>query len=139
MIDLNRRPITEIIVHCSDSPDDRWVSVEEIRTWHIRDRGFRDIGYHYVVLKDGRVETGRNVNIIGAHCYGHNVHSIGVCWVGRHDCNEKQMPALVKLVKDLLFIYNLGPGDVKGHCEYESHKTCPNLPMDDFRKRLGEK
>lgn len=128
------RPIDKIIVHCSDSPDDRTsVNAKEIDRWH-RERGFRMIGYHYVITKDGHVETGRNPNIIGAHCRGHNLHSIGICWVGRHDCNREQYGRLLALISELLATYKLPASAVFGHKEFESGKTCPNLDMDALRR-----
>ncbi|MDE7449444.1 MAG: N-acetylmuramoyl-L-alanine amidase [Paramuribaculum sp.] len=75
------RQITEIIVHCTATPAGRPVSVTEIDRWH-RARGFRSIGYHYVVGLDGTVMEGRPEQQTGAHCKGHNSRSIGVCYVG---------------------------------------------------------
>lgn len=82
------RKITEIIVHCTATPYGRETSVEEIDAWH-RARGFKSIGYHFVIGLDGRVMTGRNIKEPGAHCKGHNAHSIGICYVGGLDPNGK--------------------------------------------------
>lgn len=57
------------------------MSADEIRKWH-KARGFKDIGYHYVIHLDGRVENGRNIEAVGTHCEGHNANSIGVVYVG---------------------------------------------------------
>ena len=76
------RPITELIVHCSATPAGRDVTASDIRRWHKEERGFADIGYHFVVRLDGRVECGRPMANIGAHCRGHNSRSVGVCYVG---------------------------------------------------------
>lgn len=75
------RPINEIIIHCSATPEGRDVSVADIRQWHLQ-RGFNDIGYHYVVYRDGSVHIGRPLRQVGAHCLGHNAHSIGICYIG---------------------------------------------------------
>ena len=75
------RDIAEIIVHCSGTPAGRDVHVADVDAWHRR-RGFDGIGYHYVVTLDGKVEAGRPVERVGAHCLGHNRRSIGVCYVG---------------------------------------------------------
>ncbi|MDE6256057.1 MAG: N-acetylmuramoyl-L-alanine amidase, partial [Muribaculaceae bacterium] len=72
------RKIDKIILHCSATPEGREVTVNDIRSWHIQ-RGFRTIGYHYVVYLDGSVHAGRPVEEIGAHCLGQNKNSIGVC------------------------------------------------------------
>lgn len=75
------RKINYIIVHCTATPEGRWVTNEEITRWH-RARGFRTIGYHYVVYLDGTVHAGRPENEAGAHCLGRNADSVGVCYVG---------------------------------------------------------
>ena len=80
------RSITEIIVHCTATPEGKPFTVQQIREWHTapkpKGNGWRDIGYHYIVYLDGSVHNGRPVEQIGAHCSGHNAHSIGVCYVG---------------------------------------------------------
>ena len=75
------RRIDEIIVHCTATPQGMAVSVSDINRWH-RQRGFASIGYHFVVYLDGTVHTDRPIDRAGAHCKGHNAHSIGVCYVG---------------------------------------------------------
>lgn len=75
------RTINEIIVHCTATPEGKDYTVEDITRWH-KARGFKTIGYHYVVYRDGTVHAGRPEDQVGAHCQGHNAHSIGVCYVG---------------------------------------------------------
>lgn len=75
------RKINRIVVHCSATPEGRDVTAADINKMHIA-RGFKKIGYHYVVRLDGTVETGRKENEIGAHAKGYNANSIGVCYVG---------------------------------------------------------
>lgn len=75
------RQINLIVVHCSATPEGRDVTAADINKMHIA-RGFKKIGYHYVVRLDGTVEKGRNENEIGAHVKGYNANSIGVCYVG---------------------------------------------------------
>jgi N-acetylmuramoyl-L-alanine amidase len=75
------RNIDYIVVHFSATPEGRDVDASQIREWHL-DRGWDDIGYHYVVKLDGTIQKGRNDDEIGAHCYGHNQNSIGVCFIG---------------------------------------------------------
>lgn len=77
----NRRKITEVIVHCSATPEGKDFTVADIRRWHLQ-RGFSDIGYHWCVYRDGSINKGRDESIIGAHCTGHNSNSIGVCYIG---------------------------------------------------------
>lgn len=76
------RTIDKIILHCTATPEGRDFSVEQIRQWHLA-RGFSDIGYHYVVSRDGSVHRGRPEKVAGAHCTGQNTCSIGVSYVSR--------------------------------------------------------
>lgn len=85
----SNRKITEIIVHCTATPEGRPTTIAELTKWH-KQRGFSTIGYHYVVMIDGVVCNGRDVNVIGAHCVNHNSNSIGVCYVGGLDISGKK-------------------------------------------------
>lgn len=77
----SKRKINEIIIHCSATPEGRDFTVAQIKQSHLQ-RGFSDIGYHYVIYRDGTLHNGRDVDISGAHCSGHNSYSIGVCYIG---------------------------------------------------------
>jgi len=79
---MKKRKVTkEIIIHCSATPEGRDYTVEDIRRWHLN-RGFKDIGYHFVIYRDGSIHVGRAKDLVGAHCEGHNAISIGVCYIG---------------------------------------------------------
>ena len=82
---MDMREINKIIVHCADTPEGRDVKTEEIKRWHTEERGWSDIGYHWVVELDGSIHAGRDESINGAHCRGHNSDSIGICYVGGAD------------------------------------------------------
>ena len=124
------RKIDEIIIHCSATPEGRDHSVADVTAWH-RARGFRTIGYHYLVHIDGRVERGRPESEIGAHGLGHNARSIGVCYVGGQasDCKTpkdtrtpEQRRMLRELVKGLQRKYR--GAKVYGHRDFAA-KACP--------------
>lgn len=124
------RKIKEIIVHCSATPESRDVRAADIRRWHVRDRGFSDIGYHFVVGIDGRVETGRPLHRSGAHCLGRNRHSVGVCYVGglnRHfkstDTRTPQQHDALKLLIGTLK-QAFPQAEVYGHRDF-ARKDCP--------------
>jgi N-acetylmuramoyl-L-alanine amidase len=125
---MNRK-ITEIIVHCSATPALRDVSAATIDLWH-RKRGFYCIGYHFVVRLDGTIENGRDINKIGAHCLGHNAHSIGICYVGGCDADlnpaDTRTPAQKKALIELLQrLKNLYPNaSIFGHRDF-APKACP--------------
>ncbi len=130
VVKKSRRAINEIIVHCTASYEGNAMTVEQIRRMHVRERGWSDIGYHYVVYLDGSIHNGRDVNIAGAHCAGHNSHSIGVVYVGGLAKNGKpadtrtaaQKAALLKLLRKLKQLYP--KATIHGHREY-ANKACP--------------
>ena len=79
---MKQSDVKEIIIHCSATREgDDSINAEVIDRWH-KERGWKGIGYHYVVLMDGTIETGRMVDQCGAHTKGHNCESIGVCYIG---------------------------------------------------------
>jgi len=137
----SKRRITEIIVHCTATPEYRDYTVADIRQWHKR-RGWSDIGYHYVVYRDGTVHEGRDVDISGAHCEGHNVNSIGVVYVGgvapdghtpKDTRTDLQKAALLSLLLDLRRMY---PGaEIHGHRDFAS-KACPSFDATKEYKRV---
>ena len=124
------RKINKIIVHCSATREGQDVSVETIRRWHVIERGWSDIGYHYVVTLNGEVKEGRDLERSGAHCKGHNRSSVGVCYVGGCDSKlnpkdtrtEKQKEALIDLITGLKQEYP--DAVVYGHNDFSS-KACP--------------
>lgn len=134
------RPVSEIIVHCAATRPE-WMKgrsldakVAEIKSWHVNDRGWSDIGYHFLIDRDGSVATGRHINSTGAHTKGHNTGSIGVCLIGGHDASasdqfadhftHQQDRALRRLIGDLIWEY--GSLKVSGHNEY-ANKGCPGF------------
>lgn len=79
------RKIDTIIVHCAATSTTSGVTTEDIARWHINDRHFRDIGYHFMVDQKGVIHQGRPLQEMGAHCKGHNATSIGICYIGGLD------------------------------------------------------
>lgn len=138
------RAITEIILHCAATPEGKDFTVEDIDRWH-RARKFAGIGYHYVIYRDGSVHPGRPVEQQGAHCTGHNAHSIGVCYIGGCAADGKtpkdtrtpaQEEAMEALVRKLMKQY---PGaTVHGHNEYAA-KACPSFDVKAWLKATGIK
>lgn len=138
-VSVNKRNIKEIIVHCSATPEGKDFTVAQIKQWHLQ-RGFSDIGYHYVVYRDGSIHTGRSEAISGAHCTGHNSISIGVCYIGGCASDGKtpkdtrtpaQKATLIKLLKDLKVKYP--KATIHGHREF-ANKACPSF---DARKEYA--
>lgn len=118
------------VIHCADTPDDMDIGVKEIREWHIA-RKFSDIGYHYVIRRDGTIEVGRPLEKMGAHAKGYNRNSVGTCLVGRDSFTHAQFEALRTIDNFLRKVYNV---DTVGHRDIGVGKTCPNF---DVKKVLG--
>ena len=132
-IKKSKRAITEIIIHCTATPEGKDYTIDDVRRWH-KDRGFSDVGYHYVIGRHGEVWEGRDVDIQGAHCAagGHNRNSIGVCYVGGISAlNGKakdtrtlaQKAAMLNLLNELLETYP--NAKIYGHHDFERNKDCP--------------
>ncbi len=139
------RVIKEIIVHCSATPPDMNIGANEIRKWHTdpppSGRGWRDIGYHYVIRRNGEVDHGRDENVVGAHCEGHNANSIGICLVGginkQGDAENNFTPEQFATLKNWLkAIRDDHPGStIHGHNEFSS-KACPSFNVQDWLKEV---
>ena len=137
----NRKTTTEIIIHCSATPPDMDIGVEEIDQWH-RQRGWNGCGYHYVIRRDGTVEEGRPDDQVGAHAKGHNAFSVGVCMVGGLDedgepdnnFTSDQCTTLVEILGDLVCKYP--KVKVVGHNEI-SAKSCPSFDVQEWLGLTG--
>lgn len=139
------RKIDRIVVHCAATTPDMDVGVKEIREWHLK-RGFADVGYHYVIRRDGSIEKGRPDNIAGAHVEGYNRFSLGVCLVGgcrreggklvtENNFTPYQMDVLAELLKQLQGKY--GQVEICGHRDLNKGKDCPSFSVKDFLIQRG--
>ena len=125
------RHIDTAIVHCSDTPAERDVTAADIRRWHVEQNEWSDIGYHFVIRRDGTLEEGRPVARAGAHVRGHNDNSIGICLVGgmgpkgkpEFNFTYRQMARLLTLLTDLKSQYGLKR--IAGHRDFDAGKECP--------------
>lgn len=123
------RKITLLIVHCSATPEGKDYGAADIDRWH-RQKGWSQIGYHYVIRLDGTIERGRPESVVGAHCQHHNRHSIGICYIGGLSGDGKpadtrtsaQRTALLHLLKSLHERYPRAV--IVGHNTF-AHKSCP--------------
>ena len=125
------RTITLIVIHCSATPEGRGLDAGACRLDHVRNRHFSDIGYHYYVTRDGTVHAGRPPERVGAHCKGHNRHSVGICYEGGLDAEGRprdtrtgpQKEALRSLVRELRRRFPRAL--VVGHRDLDPMKDCP--------------
>jgi N-acetylmuramoyl-L-alanine amidase len=136
---MNFKPLRDVdllVVHCSATRESQDIGVEDIRRWH-KQRGFLDVGYHYVIRRDGTRETGRPESVPGAHARGWNHRSIGICLAGGVMPNGKtpednftvaQWDELKALLLELRTRY---PGaDIVGHGDLPGvNKACPSFDV----------
>jgi N-acetylmuramoyl-L-alanine amidase len=94
-------------------------------------RGWKEIGYHFLVQPSGEIQAGRSVDEIGAHVQGHNEGNVGVCLIGTDAFPDDQLLALRKLVQVLLKQFGIPAWEIYCHYEFDTAraqgKTCPNL------------
>lgn len=135
------RKLDKIILHCTATPEGQDTNVEAIRKDHLR-RGFSDIGYHYVIYRDGSIHEGRPIEKIGAHTTGYNTGSVGICYVGglenkpgtpykklkpKDTRTEAQKKSMEWLIRKLMQEYPTIK-EVHGHYEY-ANKACPSFDV----------
>ncbi len=138
------RHINEIIVHCAATRPNMDIGVKEIRHWHVHGNKWQDIGYHFVIRRDGTVENGRPLEISGAHTSGRNSNSIGVCLVGgvnqedytvpENNFTLEQFDALETLFRQLKADFSVE--QISGHRDY-ANKACPSFDVHGFVAERG--
>ena len=120
---LEAQNVKYLVVHCSDSPDDENIGAREIHALH-QSFGWHGCGYHRVIRRDGTVESGRPDYWIGAHVYGHNEESLGVCLIGRKEFTDAQFNALEELLRSWQTDYP--KAQILGPVSY-THLTLPTI------------
>lgn len=137
------RPITEIIVHCSATPEGKDYSSATISSWHQAEKfsSYIDpktgkimyVGYHYLIHPDGTIEACRPENVRGCHVVNHNANSIGVCIIGgvasdgktpKDTRTPQQKASLLKFLKELKSRYMAAK--IYGHRDFAA-KACPSF------------
>lgn len=142
------RPIAELIIHCTATRAEWWKTrtanqkVREVRKWHVEDRGWSDIGYHFLIDRDGTIVEGRPLERSGAHTRGHNKGSIGIALFGGHGGSENdqfgdhftldQEVALRGLIDRLQSQF--GPLNVSGHNQYDA-RACPCFRVPEWHRK----
>lgn len=136
---MKEKDIDAIVIHCSATKEGKDYTVKDIDRWH-KERGFKEIGYHFVIYRDGSVHAGRELPKDGAHANtpgvsgkSYNLHSIGICYIGGLDKDGKtpkdtrtdeQKKAMMELVDYLMTRYPTIT-EVIGHRD-----TSPDLDGD---------
>lgn len=131
--------INNIVIHHSASGRDT-TSVDMIRTWH-KNKGYADIGYHYIITGDGKLHVGRPADQVGAHAYGRNKDTLGICLTGDFNTelpSKLQMDTLIQLVATLAKRHKLNPQAVIGHRDTIA-TACPGNLLYNRLPELREK
>ncbi len=131
------KKIKFIAVHHSQKKID---SVKRIRNLHVKINKWDDIGYHYLIEKNGKLCKGRSEKFVGAHVYGHNKNSLGICLIGNFDeesPTKKQIQTLIKFLKQKTKKFKISVKNILGHREFpDVTKTCPGkfVNLDEIRR-----
>ncbi|QDP52349.1 MAG: putative endolysin [Prokaryotic dsDNA virus sp.] len=132
-----------ITVHCSANKKGRYLTVNELRRYHVETLKWSDVGYHYVIRTDGAVDKGRPLTQQGAHVRGHNKNNIGICLIGGLDAKGKpsftytdaQMHALYGLVISLCLEHGISYHKVCGHRDFSPDLNGDGeITSDEFIK-----
>lgn len=143
------RNIDEIVIHCTATRPEWWSNkttqekVDEVRRWHVSaPRNWRDIGYHWLIDRDGTVVPGRPESQTGAHVRGHNANTIGVSLFGGHGSSNddafeenftpEQDAALRQLLQEIQSRHTIRK--ISGHNEY-ANKACPGFRVSNWLQR----
>jgi len=138
-----------IILHHSFSRDHDRLDWADVYKWHVHENGWVDIGYHWGLEKIGaryQILLGRPLHMHGAHCREQNMNmrSFGLCFIGNFDAvppKKEQWEVGVNFVADLCITFNIKVGNVYGHRDFATYKSCPGRMFDvgKFRSEVNEK
>ncbi|MDO4782548.1 MAG: N-acetylmuramoyl-L-alanine amidase [Capnocytophaga felis] len=147
----SKRTIKYIVVHCTATPEGREHTAQDIDRWH-KAKGWRGIGYNYVIRLDGMIELGRDVDEVPAHVVGYNKSSIGIVYIGGCEKNktlvngkmiykakdtrtQRQKESILHLLKDLKKLYPTA--QILGHRDFKGvNKACPSFDVKTEYKNI---
>jgi N-acetyl-anhydromuramyl-L-alanine amidase AmpD len=121
-----------LIIHCSATRSNQSYTVEQLARDH-KSRGFRTVGYHFYIRRDGTVTQHRLLSEAGAHCVPWNRSSIGICYEGGLDpegspCDTRTSQQVDRLYELLVELRRLFPdAEIRGHRDMPGTvpKHCP--------------
>ncbi|MDO4782985.1 MAG: N-acetylmuramoyl-L-alanine amidase [Capnocytophaga felis] len=138
----SKRTIKYIVIHCTATPEGREHTAQDIDRWH-KAKGWRGIGYNYVIRLDGMIELGRDVDEIPAHVVGYNKSSIGIVYIGgcekdktlvngkmiykaKDTRTQRQKESMLYLLEELKKLYP--NAQILGHRDFKGvNKACPSF------------
>ena len=132
------RQVDRIFIHCTATENASYNNIKSIRRDHVENRKWSDIGYHFLITKDGKIHEGRSLENTPAAQRGHNRRSIAIVLAGlrKEKFTSAQYDALKAFCRDVNKSYS-GQVSFHGHCEVAS-KACPVidyktiLKLDEF-------
>ena len=134
-----KRELTDtIVIHCSATPETMDIGVEKIKEWHVKDNGWDDVGYHFIITRDGTIEPARPEDMQGAHAPRVNHRSIAICMIGGSDANggwsnnftDEQWVTLKALLLNLTKKYEIKK--IIGHYQVDDKKECPSFKVPEY-------
>jgi len=136
-----REQTDTIVIHCSATPKTMDIGVEKIREWHVKERGWDDVGYHYVITRDGTIQPGRDEKYMGAHAVVVNNRSLGLCLIGgsnksgdwENNFTHEQFTTLKALLLSLQKRHTIK--SIIGHYEVDKRKKCPSFNVPEWLKK----
>ena len=139
-----RNKTDSIVIHCSQTPKSMDIGVDKIREWHVDDRGWDDVGYHWIIKRDGTTEAARPEDMSGAHAPKSNHRSVAICLIGgsqddgtgwENNFTEEQFKSLKDKVEDIQGRYEIQY--IIGHNEIDDRKECPAFDVSEWVDKNG--
>ena len=143
---MNKREKTDTLaIHCSATPATMDIGVEKIREWHVKENGWSDVGYHFIITRSGELQTARPEEYQGAHAPQVNFRSLAVCLIGGTDnkqqwennFTDEQFTTLKSLIEDLTERYEIKK--ILGHYQVDDRKECPSFDVPEWLEKNGLK
>ena len=133
---MNKREKTDTLaIHCSATPATMDIGVKKIREWHVKENGWSDVGYHFIITRSGELQKARSEEYQGAHAPKVNFRSLAVCLIGGTDnkqqwennFTDEQFTTLKSLIGDLVKKYEIKK--IIGHYQVDDRKKCPSFDV----------
>ena len=135
----NRRElssITALVIHHTVTPDD--FPTANIAQYHVTEKDWPGIGYHYVVNHRGRIEQVNYDDVVSYHALSANVYALGIALKGDFSDRQPtdiQITAVNWLVNHLRSLYAIER--VAGHKEVPGSATaCPGNTWCEWRRAV---
>lgn len=139
-----------LVIHCTATPEARKVSRADIEQWHLKERGWRKVGYSDMIHLDGKLENLIDWNqddIVDAWeisngARGYNAIAKHVVYVGGLAANRKPKDTRTVAQKQTLLTYVkfciLRNPKIKvcGHNQLSS-KSCPSFNVAQWLRTEG--